>query len=361
MENLFNRPLIRKAIDSLPEHNPWIKKLRVGAKALLFRRRIIPEKRILFAGVEDAIYERILIIGPGRDEVAVTSSYTAVSPGTEKGYYLDLPNFFQKRPYVPGYSGCGWIRSRGKAVSSFKKGDLVAGILKHSNVNILAAGEVVPVPEGLNPLYAAFVTLGVIALTGLRSASIEKGDKVAIMGQGILGQLLNQLVRLTEVQSICAVARSQSKKEMALKSGVDEFISSSDQSLALKSVQANVVIDSTGNLEGFEDALKIVIPGGRVVMLGSIPEYARDSNWAKTVVDKCIEVRGAHVRNLEEEGLSYRSEAARFLNLLAEKKIKMDHLISDIYKPEDAPGIYRRFGADSRDMVGVAIEWRKRD
>ena len=78
---------------------------------------------------------------------------------------------------------------------------------------------------------------------------------------------------------------------------------------------------------------------------------------SEKVVTKQIEVCGAHVRNLEDEGLTYKDEARRFLQLLADKKLKMDHLITDIYDPEKAPEIYQRLAKGDRDMVGVVIDW----
>ena len=73
---------------------------------------------------------------------------------------------------------------------------------------------------------------------------------------------------------------------------------------------------------------------------------------------KGIEVKGAHVQNLKEEGLGYREEATRFLKLLAEKKVRLDHLITDVYKPENAPEIYGRLANADRDMVGIVIDWQ---
>jgi len=354
LQNIINKPRIRQYIDSLPEHNRLIKLCRVLSKSLLFQKRIVANRRIVFEGIEDAIFQKYLTLGAGSDEVLVESLTTAVSPGTEKGYFSDFPNFHQPRPYIPGYSGCGIIKGVGRNVVGYRKKKVVAGLMKHVAFNVLVPELLVLVPEGVEPHAAAFVTLGVIALTGIRIADITGGEKVAVLGQGVLGQLVDQLVRIQGAGSVAAVALSDAKKAMAEKSGVDEFIALSERDSTLTDLNFDVVIDITGSLKGFESALKMVKPGGRVVMLGSIPTYAEESDWASTVVNKEIEVRGAHVRNLEAEGLTYREEASRFLNLLAAKKIKLDHLITDVYEPDNAPEIYQRLAKGDR---GRTIVW----
>jgi len=356
--SLVNSPKVRQFIDSLPEENPVIKTVRVFAKALLFRKRIYRGTRVVFPGVEDAVRETHLTLGGGRDEITIQTLWTAVSPGTEKAYYLDQPNFHQPRPYTPGYSGCGRVKTAGKSVTGFKRGDMVAGVLKHSGINIVGSETIVPVPADVASRDAAFVTLGVIALAGIRAAALVGGGRVGVLGQGILGQMVNQMARLEGAAGVTALALGDSKKTMAEKSCVDDFIALKTRGRSLSSLKFDAVIDSTGSIGGFESALEMVKFGGRVVMLGSIPKYAEKIDWARLAVKKGIEVRGAHVRNLEAEGLTYRGEAERFLNLLAEQKVKLDHLITDVYKPEDAPEIYRRLAGGDRNMVGIIIDWQ---
>ena len=284
--NIINKPRVRKFIDSFPEHNRFIQFCRVLSKSLLFQKRIVANRRVVFEGLEDAVFQKYLSLGAGPDEVLVESITTAVSPGTEKGYFLDLPNFHQARPYIPGYSGCGIIKAVGRNVVGYRKKEVVAGLMKHIGMNVLAPEFLAPVPEGVEPRAAAFVTLGVIALTGIRAAALTGGEKVAVLGQGILGQLVDQLIRIEGAGSVIAVALSDTKKSMAEKSGVDDFIALAEIDSSLSYFNFDVVIDITGSLKGFESALKMVKSGGRVVMLGSISTYAEASNWAEAVVEK---------------------------------------------------------------------------
>ena len=147
--------------------------------------------------------------------------------------------------------------------------------MKHSSRNIIGIESIVLVPAEVEIRDAAFVTLGVIALTGIRAANLSGGEKIGVLGQGNLGQMVNQMVRIEGAGSVTAIALSDAKKPMAEGSGVDEFISLKAFQRPISSLDFDVVIDSTGSREGFESALEMVKPGGRVVMLGSIPEICR--------------------------------------------------------------------------------------
>lgn len=348
-----------RLVNRLPADRSWVKLLKAAAKSVLTRRRVIKGRHVVFEGIEDAVLKTFYSPGPGMGEVMVKTVYSAVSPGTERGYYLNEPNFFQPRPCYPGYSGCGIVKKAAGKSAGFQKGDIVSGILKHSGLNINGVDSVVRLPKGVGKQEAAFVTLGVIALCGVRAVGRINGKTIGVLGQGILGQMINQMVRFAGASRIVAIALSDHKKSMAVKSGVDDFLALDNENRVRSDNAFDVVIDCAGSLRGFETALEMVRPKGRVVMLGSIPEYTKKSDWAGLVVEKGIEVRGAHIANLKAAGLTYRQEATRFLNSLAGKKLKLDHLITDVYKPEDSPEIYRRLARGDRDMVGVLIDWQR--
>jgi len=190
------------------------------------------------------------------------------------------------------------------------------------------------------------------------AARISPVAKVAVAGQGVLGQMADQMAKLGGAARVTAVASGSSKRAMAEKSGVDEFVALDGSKAPSAAVSADVVIDCTGSRRGFEGALEMAAPGGRVVMLSSIAAYAEPSDWARVVVEKGLEVRGAHVRNLEAEGLTYRDEAKRFLDLLEGRKICLEHLITDVCAPDNAPDIYRRLASGDRGMAGIVIDWQ---
>ncbi len=358
IQGIFKLPVLRRYIDKLPSDNRCLNCLRILAKAILFRRRIVRSRRVVFPGLEDAVLENSWGVGAGPGEILVRSLYTAVSPGTERAGYLNLPNFRVSWPYQPGYSGCGRVLQAGRGVSGFRRGDLVAGIFKHSSLNILDPAQVVPVPPGVKPEEAAFVTLGVIARCGVRAARIAPGGKVLVLGLGILGQLAIRMARNALAGEVWAASRSGSGADSARMSGAATVFALEGDGASRPPSQPDVVIDATGALQGFISALEMVRAGGRVVMLGSLPGLKHTAPWPELVVRKNLAVAGAHIRNLASEGLDYPGEATAFLADLAGGKIPLGHLIAEVCRPEDAPALYRSLAAGGSSPSGLLFDWR---
>ena len=359
IKQFINHPKIRERIDSLPERNPVVIASRTLAKALFFRRRIVRNQRIVFPGLEEAVLERAWGVGAGSGEILIRSLYTAVSPGTERAGYLNLPNFRVSWPHQPGYSGCGCVVKAARGVSGFRRGDLVAGIFKHSSLNIIEVGQVVSVPPGVKPEEAAFVTLGVIARCGVRAARIKPGEKVLVLGLGILGQLAIQMAKLAGAREVKGAARSGAKADLARLSGANGVITLGSPEPVRPREAPDVVIDVTGALPGFMTALETVREGGRVVMLGSFPGLRHQAPWPELLIRKNLTVRGAHIRNLGVEDLNYPLEAKAFLDDLAAGRIRLKHLITDICRPEDASALYSRLAGGDPSIVGILFDWMK--
>jgi predicted dehydrogenase len=98
-----------------------------------------------------------------------------------------------------GYSAAGVVVGVGGEVEGFGVGDRVAcagaGSANHAELIDVPVNLVVRVPDGVGLDAASTVTLGAIALQGVRRASPALGESVGVIGLGILGQLTVQLLR----------------------------------------------------------------------------------------------------------------------------------------------------------------------
>lgn len=344
-----------KLASRLPPDRAWVKLLKASVKAVLLRRRVVGGRRVVFGGLEDASLERFYTAGPGPDQVLVEALFTAVSPGTERAHYLNLLNFYQPRPYLPGYSGCGVVFAAGHGVPGIKRGDIVAGGLRHASRDIAVPEFLVAVPEGVEPEQAAFVTVGVIALYGAGAAGIVRGDTVAVVGQGIIGQIANQIAKALGAGSVIAAARTEDKKLLSLGHGADYFLALNAG--ASTDDIADKVIDVSGSSAAFETALRMTRPGGTTVLLGSSADYGIKSEWPRIVFDKGLTVKGAHIRNLAAEGSSYRESAEEFLGMVKDGKVRVSSLITHRFQPEQAAKVYRDLADGKGGMVGAVFDW----
>src|SRR5438128_78705 len=127
---------------------------------------------------------------------------------------------------VLGYSGAGVIVDKHSTVSCFEVGDRVAyGGEGTGHGETISVGEnlVVKVPEAVPFEHACFATLGSIALNSVRIASISLGWTVAVIGLGLVGQLIAQLARLQGAAVFATDLKAQ-RVELAHRLGADHAL-----------------------------------------------------------------------------------------------------------------------------------------
>src|SRR5262249_4471235 len=105
-----------------------------------------------------------------------------------------------------GYSVAGEVVSVGEGITDLSVGDLVAaagaGQANHADYVVVPRNLVCRVPAGCDRQSAASATVGAIALQGVRRAAPQLGDRVAVIGLGLIGQLTVQLLRAAGCHAI---------------------------------------------------------------------------------------------------------------------------------------------------------------
>lgn len=100
-------------------------------------------------------------------------------------------------PMPMGYSGVGKVLSVGRGVTDIRPGDLVAmvGQAYHAEVNRVNRNMVAKLPDGFPDIrQAAFCALGGIALEGIHQAGTMPGETVAVIGMGLIGNILARIL-----------------------------------------------------------------------------------------------------------------------------------------------------------------------
>jgi predicted dehydrogenase/threonine dehydrogenase-like Zn-dependent dehydrogenase len=189
-------------------------------------------KQVLFQGGK-AIVEEVPAPCPRPGEVLVRVAWSCVSPGTEltsaanttTGGVLErfrrdpakvrralnileaggLRKFSAKARErlharaTSGYSCAGTVLETGSAVESFALGDLVAcagdQYAKHAEFVTVPVNLTVRIPNGVELPDASTVTLGAIAMQGVRRAQATLGERVGVIGLGLLGQITVQILK----------------------------------------------------------------------------------------------------------------------------------------------------------------------
>jgi UDP-N-acetyl-2-amino-2-deoxyglucuronate dehydrogenase len=307
------------------------------------------------AGRTELLPVEVADAGPG--EVTVSLLYSAVSPGTERAQYLQLPSAAVSFPYRPGYSGTGDVVAVGRGVTHVRPGDRVAVRgAPHASVVTVPASSAHVLPPGVDAAAASFIQLGVIASQGVACAGAVKDETVCVVGAGVIGGLAVQAALAAGAKSVSVVAATRRREDVARASGASAFHLADDGD-ALARIAADVVVEASGNPNALETAMAAVRDGGRIVLLGS-PRGITGAVDLAAVRRRRLRIIGAHVSTLSRSRSrnAWIDAADRFLADVAAGRLDPDRLVTTKIAPDEAATLYRRLGRGDA-IVGALIDW----
>src|SRR4051794_36604605 len=195
-------------------------------------------------GVESVVLPGTLLPG----SAVVRAETTAVSAGTEIAHYLGRTTQRPadgREPYFPGYCFAGVIERVGPECTGLEVGQRVTGPFPHASVVVADAAQLVHVPDGVPAADAALSQLGCIALNGLRAASVQLGEHVAVVGAGLVGLLAARLAYLAGGRGLVVVDPIEERRRVA--AGFVPADSIGPEEAAGRSHQFPVVVEATGS------------------------------------------------------------------------------------------------------------------
>jgi D-arabinose 1-dehydrogenase-like Zn-dependent alcohol dehydrogenase len=136
----------------------------------------------------------------------------------------------------------------------------------HAEYIAISAEGTVLLPDGLAYEHAApMMCAGYTTWSGLRDASPQPHEKIAVVGIGGLGHVAIQLAKACGFETI-AITHSPDKHELATKLGADHVVANGQELRELGG--ADVLLVTTNAFEAAEEAMAGLRPDGRVVLSG---------------------------------------------------------------------------------------------
>ena len=146
-------------------------------------------------GTERARVElsRKSLIGKARDRPDLVRQVISSGPKTKAfDPHADLVTRKLSEETAVGYSSAGVVLEVGEHVRGFDVGDRVAcagGSASHAEIVAVPGNLRARIPAGIPLQGAALTTIAAIALHGIRLAEVQVGERVAVIGCGLVGQL----------------------------------------------------------------------------------------------------------------------------------------------------------------------------
>jgi predicted dehydrogenase/threonine dehydrogenase-like Zn-dependent dehydrogenase len=286
--------------------------------------------------------------------------------------------------YTPlGYSLCGAVIEVGAGVEHLAVGQRVAcagnNYALHAEYNWVPHNLCVPVPESVTSEHAAFTAVGAIAMHGYRQSEVRLGETACVIGLGLVGQLLSQILRAAGV-NVVGLDPSPERCQLAERMGAATCRSPDPTGRGAVLATLAALTDSAGADHVFltaggdtnqpvEVAVELARDRAQVVDIGKV---RLDLPWTEYYA-KELDVRfsrsygpGRYDPTYEEGGVDYpigyvrwteRRNMACFLDLVAEGRLDLEPLVSAVLPFDDAVGAYERIQRGEQGGVGLLFRY----
>ena len=214
-----------------------------------------------------------------------------------KSAYEKVKNRLES-PTPLGYSAAGVVEAVDPLNRRFRVGDRVAcgGAECAFHAEYISVPDLLasPIPDGVEDWEAAYTTLAAIAMQGVRQTNSRIGDRILVIGQGLVGLLVTRLLQLSGAR-VLASDYDDSRLRIAETMGAERIVNPGVNSIAdcvsewtMGDGVDAVVICASGKGKGVADtAIASVRDRGLLVIVGN---HDAELSW-KTAYMKDIQVR----------------------------------------------------------------------
>ncbi len=323
-------------------------------------------------GPRQAVFRNETVAPPGPGELRVQAIASAISHGTELLVYrgevpadlpLDLPTLAGSFafPIKYGYASVGRVANVGPGVMNIAAGDAVFVLHPHQSVYTIPVQLALRLPPDIDPILGLFTANLETAVTIAHDTPLYLGETALVFGQGVVGLLVAQLLRLAGARRVFAVDPLEQRRALALQVGVDAALAPGDdlreRVCALNDGRAaDVAVEVSGNGAALQAAIDTVASEGTVVVASWYGSKPVTLTLGSHFHRGRVRLRSSQVGRLAPE-LSMRWDYARrremVLHLLPQ--LRLAELISHRFPFTAAPAAYQLIDTDPAATTQVIL------
>jgi predicted dehydrogenase/threonine dehydrogenase-like Zn-dependent dehydrogenase len=281
-----------------------------------------------------------------------------------------------------GYSCAGVVIASLDKDNKFKPGDWVAcagqDYASHAEIVCVPQNLVAHIPQGVSFREASFATLGAIALQGVRQAEPQLGEKVCVIGLGLLGQLTCQLLKANGC-SVVGIDLSDYLVSLATSLGVDRTFNRNAANLVREcetftqghGFDSVIITAAAPSNDPIELSAELTRKKGKVVVVGAVKmDIPRDPHFYRKELDlrmSCSYGPGRYDVSYEEGGHDYPYAYVRwteqrnmeaFLALVGKGVVPIGKLITHTFSIDNAVNAYDLvLGKLDEPSMGILLEY----
>jgi predicted dehydrogenase len=280
-----------------------------------------------------------------------------------------------------GNSSAGVVLGVGTGVQGLAPGDRVAcaggGFANHADVVTVPRNLVAHVSDSVPLEAAAYATLGAIALHGVRRAEVGVGERIGVIGLGLVGQLAVRILQASGCEAI-GIDLDPAAVELAADAGarayhrgdpaLENHVLAATESLGLDSL---LICAASTSSDPLALAARLARDRGRIVVVGTVPIEVERA----LLYEKELELRlsrsygpGRYDREYEERARDLPAGYVRwteqrniqaFVDLLAAGRVDVAPLTTHRFPVERAEEAYAVLtdGGGRARAFGILLEY----
>src|ERR1700754_774620 len=289
--------------------------------------------------------------GPGPDEVLVRTLYSGVSRGTEslvfrggvpESQYALMRAPFQEGefpgPVKYGYLNVGVVEQGPPELH----GRTVFCLYPHQTAYVVPAGAVTVVPDGVPPARAVLAGTVETAINALWDAPPLVGDRVAVVGAGMVGCCVARLLARFPGVEVTLVDVDASRAEVAAALGAG--FARPDAAAG----GCDLVVHTSATSDGLQRSLDLLAPEGTVLELSWYGDAEVRLSLGGAFHEGRLRIQGSQVGTVSPARSARRTTADRLalaLDLLRDPAF--DVLVTGESRFDELPGVMERLAAGS--------------
>jgi len=313
-------------------------------------------------GVGNIAVEEVAVPPIGPREVLVRVERSLISRGSELGGRYLAQGAVD--PAAMGYAAVGTIAQIGVDVVEFAPGDRAAALKPHAEFVTADLDDtrhrppVVKLPDNVSLDAGMLWPFATSGTSWAIASDIQAGDVVAVVGQGLVGSTMMQLVRRWRPGKVIAIDALPLRCDLARQLGADEVINAAetDAVCAVRKLTddrgADVVLEAVGGqwaASAFAQIQDMVAYGGNIVLIGLYQGEPLPLDASKAMGQRII---GANSAGTDRPACSDTA-----LEMLSEGLIRADKMITHRFPAREAKSAFDMLYERPGEALGVVLTW----
>ncbi len=284
------------------------------------------------------------------------------------------------QPMTLGYSSAGTVVEVGEGVTGIQPGDRVAcaggNHAVHAEFALVPKNLIASIPSNVSCDEAAFTTLAAVAMQGFRLATPQVGEKIAVVGLGLLG-LLSAKIALAAGCEVVGCDIDPKRIAFAKEMGIDAVINAvAPETMASLTnnhgADAVLICAASTSNDPIQLAARLVRDKGMIISVGAVGlDLERKPFFEKEITFLVSRSYGPgrYDAKFEELGQDYPYAYVRWteqrnmesvLALMKSGKLDVKPFITHRFEIQDAVQAYELIKGDSTDYLGVLLTYPAR-